>query len=199
MIDTKRFGNRLKELRTRKGLSQRQLAELMSVSNAAIANWEVGKRLPDLTMLSRLADCLEAEPWFLLDALGEPAEAPGVLVVEDAPILLRGLLRTLREALPQARIQGFRTSAEALDYAAAHRVEIAFLDIELAGESGIELAERLKQRNPRLNIIYLTSHTEYTRQALDSHCSGYILKPLTPEKLRRELANLRFPVRGLEL
>ena len=199
MIETKRFGIRLKELRTRKGLSQRQLAEMMSVSNAAIANWEVGKRLPDLTMLSRLADCLEAEPWVLLDALGVPAEPPGVLVVEDAPIILRGLLRTLREELPQAQIQGFRTGCEALDYAASHCLGIAFLDIELAGESGIELTEKLKQRIPRLNIIFLTSHTEYTRQALDSHCSGYILKPLTPEKLRRELANLRFPVRGLEL
>lgn len=199
MIETKRFGTRLKELRTRKGLSQRQLAELMSVSNAAIANWEVGKRLPDLNMLSRLADCLDVEPWVLLSDLGEPAEGPDILVVEDVPVILRGLVRTLREELPRARVQGFRTSAEALDYAAAHRVGIAFLDIELAGESGIELAERLKQRNPRLNIIYLTSHTEYTRQALDSHCSGYILKPLTPEKLRRELANLRFPIRGLEL
>lgn len=199
MIETKRFGTRLKELRTRKGLSQRQLAELMSVSNAAIANWEVGKRLPDLNMLSRLADCLEVEPSALLDDLEEPEETPGVLVVEDAPILLRGLLRTLREELPRARVQGFRTGAEALSYAAAHRVEIAFLDIELAGESGLELAAGLKQLNPRLNVIYLTSHTEYTRQALDSYCSGYVLKPLTPEKLRRELANLRFPVRGLGL
>lgn len=199
MIETKRFGTRLKELRTRKGLSQRQLAELMSVSNAAIANWEVGKRLPDLNMLSRLADCLEVEPWVLLSDLGEPAEGPDILVVEDVPVILRGLVRTLREELPQARVQGFRAGGEALNYAAAHPLGIAFLDIELAGESGIELAERLKQRNPRLNIIYLTSHTEYTRQALDSYCSGYVLKPLTPEKLRRELANLRFPVRGLEL
>lgn len=199
MIETKRFGTRLKELRTRKGLSQRQLAELMSVSNAAIANWEVGKRLPDLNMLSRLAGCLDVEPWILLSDLGEPAEGLDILVVEDVPVILRGLVRTLREELPRGRVQGFRTSAEALDYAASHPLGIAFLDIELAGENGIELAERLKQRNPRLNIIYLTSHTEYTRQALDSHCSGYILKPLTPEKLRRELANLRFPVRGLEL
>lgn len=199
MIETKRFGIRLKELRTRKGLSQRQLAELMSVSNAAIANWEVGKRLPDLNMLSRLADCLDVEPSALLDDLEEPEDAPGVLVVDDAPILLRGLIRTLREALPQARVQGFRTGAEALRCAASQRVDIAFLDIELAGESGIELAAGLKQLNPRLNVIYLTSHTEYTRQALDSYCSGYVLKPLTPEKLRRELANLRFPVRGLGL
>ena len=197
MLETERFGARLKELRIKKGYSQRQLAEIMTVSNAAVANWEVGKRLPDLSMLSRLAACLDVEPWVLLDALRAPEETPRILVVEDAPLILHGLLRTLREELPQAEIQGFRTGGEALAYAAANRVGIAFLDIELAGENGIELAAKLKQQVPRLNIIYLTCHTEYTRQALDSYCSGYILKPLTPEKLRRELANLRFPVRGI--
>ena len=117
-------------------------------------------------MLSRLAACLDVEPWVLLDALRAPEETPRILVVEDAPLILHGLLRTLREELPQAEIQGFRTGGEALEV-------------------------------PRLNIIYLTCHTEYTSQALESYCSGYILKPLTPEKLRRELANLRFPVRGI--
>jgi hypothetical protein len=33
--------------------------------------------------------------------------------------------------------------------------------------------------------------------ALSDHCSGYILKPLTPEKIRHEISHLRFPIRGL--
>ena len=84
MLTTERFGSRLKELRMEKGLSQRQLAERMTVSNATIANWEVGKRLPDLTMLARLAECLGVEPSLLLDELHQPEGAPRVIVVEDA-------------------------------------------------------------------------------------------------------------------
>ena len=51
--------------------------------------------------------------------------------------------------------------------------------------------------NPRINIIFLTGHSEYTAEALALHCSGYILKPLTPEKIRQEIEHLRYPVRGL--
>ena len=43
-----KFGNRLRELRTRKGLSQQQLAEIMAVSRASIAMYESGRRLPDV-------------------------------------------------------------------------------------------------------------------------------------------------------
>ncbi len=49
-----------------------------------------------------------------------------------------------------------------------------------------------------INIIFLTSHTEYMQAALTDHCSGYVLKPLTPEKIRHEIAHLRFPIRGLK-
>ena len=36
-------------------------------------------------------------------------------------------------------------------------------------------------------------------QAIYDHCSGYILKPLNRARVRHELANLRYPVRGLDL
>ncbi len=191
------LGNRLKELRMKKGYSQRRLAELMSVSHSAIANWEVGKRLPDISMISRLAECLGVEAYVLLDELREGKEPPNILVVEDVPVILQGILRTLEEELPNAEVSGFRTGAEALEYARDNRLAMAFLDIELSGEDGIELAKQLKEIDGHINIIYLTCHYEYTRAALETYCSGYILKPLTPEKLRRELDNLRFPVRGL--
>ena len=197
MLDTERFGKKLKALRMEKGYSQRQMADLMKVSNATIANWEVGKRLPDIHMLSRLARCLNVESYVLLDELHGPNEPPRIIVVEDVQIILNGLMHTLCETLPEAQVRGFRKGDEALEYANANRVAVAFLDIELAGENGIQIAKRLLAIEAHTNIIFLTCHTEYAREALDLYCSGYILKPLTPEKLRREIANLRYPVRGL--
>ena len=198
MLKTDNFGKKLKELRMKKGYSQRRLAELMAVSNATIANWEVGKRLPDISMLSRLSECLEVDSYVFRDELRDGNEPPNVIVVDDVPVILRGIIRTLEEQLPGTEILGFRTGAEALEYAHANRVALAFLDIELSGENGVDLARQLKEIEGRVNIIYLTSHPEYAHAALETYCSGYILKPLTPEKLRRELANLRFPVRGLK-
>ena len=101
--------------------------------------------------------------------------------------------------LPEAEVCGFPSSAEALDFARASHVSVAFLDIELSGDDGIALARELTRLDPCTNIIFLTSHTEYMHAALTDHCSGYVLKPLTPEKIRHEITHLRFPVRGLKL
>ena len=48
-----------------------------------------------------------------------------------------------------------------------------------------------------MNIIFLTGHSEYAMDALGMHSSGYLMKPLTPQKIRNEIAHLRFPVKSL--
>ncbi len=198
MLVSEQFGNRLRKLRTEKGLSQRQLADMMVVSRGAIVNWETGKRLPDISMLARLARCLGVESYVLLDAMQGPEEPPNVIVVEDMPALLRGSVRMLEDELPDAEICGFSSGEDALRFAQSSRVTLAFLDVELGGGmSGMTLAKKLTEINPRTNIICLTGHTEYMQEAVYEHFSGYILKPLTPERIRHELAHLRFPLRGL--
>lgn len=195
---SEKFGRRLKELRAKKGLSQQQLADMLPVSRVSIAMYESGKRLPDVGTLSRLAACLDVESAELLDAMQEPEDAPvNVIAVEDAPLILKGIVRTLDEELPDAAVRGFRTAAAALDFARENRVAIAFLDVELPGESGVELAEKLGEIEEHTNIIFLTCHTEYMGVALNRHCSGYILKPLTRDSLWHELSHLRFPVWGI--
>ena len=53
-----KFGPYLRELRTRRGLTQEQVAEALRVSGAAVSKWENGKCLPDLTKLEALAEVL---------------------------------------------------------------------------------------------------------------------------------------------
>jgi len=191
------FGQRIRSLRTEKGLSQQQLADLIYVTRKTVSNWESGNRMPDITMLSRLAECLGVETYELIDVLNGPDTPPNVIVVEDEPVILKGFVHILSDTLPETQTIGFQTGADALHFAAGNRIAVAFLDVELCGESGIDLARRLLDINPRTNIIFLTGHTEYTGEALDLHCSGYLLKPLTPEKILREIVHLRHPVRGL--
>lgn len=198
MLALEAFGQRIRDLRNKKGLSQQQLADLVFVTRKSVSNWESGHRMPDITMLTRLARALGVKTHELLDAMADSDTPPGIIMVEDELVLLNGFLRILSDALPEIQAIGFQTGASAIEYAQGNRVDIAFLDIELFGESGIALAERLIAINPRVNIIFLTGHPEYARDALRLHCSGYILKPLTPEKIREEIAHLRYPVRGLE-
>ena len=199
MSHSETFGNKIKELRESKGITQIQLADRMKVSRSTIANWEVGNRLPDLSMLARLAKALETEPYVLIDELSQPQEQANCIVAEDSPVMLNGFVRMLQEELPGARVRGFADAKSAMEFARTNPVAIAFLDIELGGQDGLSLANALTEINPRVNIIFLTGHAEYKGSALDMHCSGYIMKPLTPQKIHCEIDHLRYPVRGLSL
>jgi two-component SAPR family response regulator len=64
----------------------------------------------------------------------------------------------------------------------------------MAGITGIELGQQLKELMPNVNIIFVTGYSEYTGEAMDMHASGYIMKPVTAEKVAQELEDLRYPV-----
>ena len=192
------FGQRIREQRAKKGLTQNELADLMFVSRKTISNWEVGLRMPDITMLIRLAKCLDVETYELFVPSSQENSPPTVIIVEDEPVLLSGFMHIINEVLPEVQSFGFISGEETLRFAGTTQGDVAFLDIELFGESGIDLARKLMALNPSVNIIFLTGHSEYTASALELHCSGYIMKPLTPEKIKTEIAHLRFPVKGLE-
>lgn len=53
------FGDRLKELRTAKGLTQKQLANVLNVSSNTVHCWECDKQEPSMTMLLKLSDYFE--------------------------------------------------------------------------------------------------------------------------------------------
>jgi two-component SAPR family response regulator len=73
--------------------------------------------------------------------------------------------------------------------------DVAFLDIEMYGINGVNLANILLKMNPNINIIFSTGYGNYRDVAFDIHASGYIVKPITPEKVKKELLNLRKPVK----
>lgn len=78
-------------------------------------------------------------------------------------------------------------------------IETAFLDIEMPGLDGIELAKRIIKRYPLCNIIFLTGYSEYMPSAFDLHASGYILKPFSEKKIEDALAHLRYHIPSVDL
>ncbi|MCR4628905.1 MAG: response regulator [Bacillota bacterium] len=116
------------------------------------------------------------------------------MVVDDERISMEGEMNEVRKAVPDAEIVGFLNAAEALSYAEKYPIDVAFLDIEMDSMNGIGLAERLEEIQPRINIIFATGYDSYTKKALDLHVSGYLLKPISVEDIRNEMAHLRFPV-----
>ena len=117
-----------------------------------------------------------------------------IIAVDDERISLEGLLDIISEAAPDAELNGFEYPEDALDFLDNHDCNIAFLDVEMAEMSGVELAEQLKLRNPDINIIFATGFEEYRKAAYELHASGYLTKPITVEKVKKELYDLRRPI-----
>ena len=118
-----------------------------------------------------------------------------VLAVDDERFALENLVDSIRLASPSAQIHPFRYPEDALDFAKENHVDVAFLDVEMVGMSGVELAEQMKLYLPDINIVFSTGYGHYRDAAFELHASGYLTKPITPEKVKKELENLRRPVR----
>ena len=118
-----------------------------------------------------------------------------ILAVDDEIIALEGLVKSIEEASSNAKVYSFRFAEDAIKFMETNTCDVAFLDIEMYGISGISLANILLQMNPNINIIFSTGYGNYRDVAFDIHASGYIVKPITVEKVKKELQNLRKPVK----
>ena len=187
------FAGTLKKLRTEKGLSQRELAEKMYVTRFAVAHWEKGSRLPDTAMITRLSGVLGVDVNVLLNAAAQSNDHPNIIMVDDNKVIINGGLPLIKEVIPNANITGFTKTTEAIEYAKANRVALAFLDIEMGNISGLDVCREFLRINPCTNVVYLTAYVEYSFDAWDTGACGFMLKPITPEGVRKQLDKLRYP------
>ncbi|MDD3369350.1 MAG: response regulator [Lachnospiraceae bacterium] len=105
-----------------------------------------------------------------------------IIAVDDERIALEGLISAIKKVVPE-EIRGFRSSEEALQYVKNNPVDVAFLDIEMREMNGVTLAKHLKAICHSINIIFTTGYGEYRECAFALHASGYVTKPVTPEKI----------------
>ena len=117
-----------------------------------------------------------------------------IIAVDDEKIALEALSGAIKAVVAEDEVISFRYPEDALEYAKENLCDIAFLDIEMVGMSGVELAEELKKYNAEINIVFCTGYGNYRDKAFELHASGYLMKPITPEKVKRELENLRRPI-----
>lgn len=75
-MDREQFGRRLSQLRNRRGMNQKELADALSVSVSAVSKWEHGNNFPDLSIICRLAEILQVSCDDLLSLEQEPGQLP---------------------------------------------------------------------------------------------------------------------------
>ncbi len=192
------FARTLRKLREEKGFSQKQLGQQMFVNHSTVARWENASRLPDATMICRLANCLGVDVNELFQLAAQSEENPNVIIVDDSKVILSECLAVLGEVMPNAAITGFIWPLEAIEYAKNNRIALAVLDIELGITSGLNLCNTLLEINPRTNIVFLTAYADYSLDAWKTKASGFMLKPMTVDDVREQLKKLRYPFSVVE-
>ena len=115
-------------------------------------------------------------------------------VVDDEKIALDRMVRELKAAAPEAEVCAFSDPNELLIFAKKNPCDVAFLDIRMGSMTGVELAKKLREFLPKLNVIFVTGYDEYANEAMKMHASGYLMKPVTAEDIKAELQDLRYPI-----
>lgn len=114
------------------------------------------------------------------------------LVVDDVKIVLKEECALLKEVVPQCQICSCNSVSEAIKYVENEAFQIAFLDIDLGNSdiNGIMLAKKIKEIQPEIRIIFVTGFKEYAFDAFSVHATGYLLKPIQKDDIKRELTFL---------
>lgn len=122
----------------------------------------------------------------------EISPAITTLIVDDeAPA--RARLRRLLEQYPNVRIVGEAESGdEALDLLAELRPQVVFLDIQMPGENGLEVAAKIPP--PRPMIVFCTAYERHALEAFALNAVDYLLKPVTRTALARAVSKIKAEV-----
>ncbi|MCA1854515.1 LytTR family DNA-binding domain-containing protein [Massilia oculi] len=118
-------------------------------------------------------------------------DRPHALIADDEPHLLDYLQTQLAAAWPALRVTRAANGIQALALIDELAPQVVFLDIQMPGLNGIELAARLCQgaRPPR--VVFTTAYEHYTLQAFEHAAFDYLLKPIGLERLGRTVARLK--------
>lgn len=116
-----------------------------------------------------------------------------VFIVDSSPEALGRAVAAISEIAPQADVLTFQSSLDALAEARRTRVDVALLSVDLPELDGLDLGQYLKDMYPFVNLIYLSDGPGRCLDALAQHASGYLLKPVGTDALRREFDDLRHP------
>lgn len=113
-----------------------------------------------------------------------------LLVVDDEKMIRMGIKTVLsRTNLELSRIFTASNADEALDILQNNRPQIMVTDIQMRGQTGLELIEKAREIVPELRIIVVTGYDyfEYARESLRLQVQNLFLKPIDEEELIREV------------
>ncbi len=125
--------------------------------------------------------------------------APTAVIADDEPLLVAALQHNLEDAWPELQVVATaQNGPEAIDCISTHKPDIAFLDIQMPGATGIDVAHAVMEDWPSLQTspplplcVFVTAFDDYAIAAFEAAAFDYVLKPVKPARLATTVARLR--------
>lgn len=116
-----------------------------------------------------------------------------LVIVDDEPILLEGLVKTYDWNGMGYEVVGFAQSGEqALKVIREKKPHVVLTDIRMKQISGLMVMEEIKKENPECQFVVLSAYRdfEYAKKACDLGAFAYLLKPIEDEKLQATMTDV---------
>lgn len=115
-----------------------------------------------------------------------------ILALDDERYALDSIAQELEQVFPEAKIQEETKASSAIAWAKAlaesgEKLSYAFLDIQMRGTNGLEVARQLKIIHPQVILFFCTAYSEYAFDAFGLYAKGYLLKPVQARDIERVL------------
>ena len=117
-----------------------------------------------------------------------------VLIADDEKMMRVGMEKEVKKVLPDADVFLAASGKEALKIFDEEDISLVFLDVEMPGMNGLEVAKNLKEINHDVNIVMTTAYPDYAVDAYKLHIGGYLMKPVDAEDIKEELDHLSHPI-----
>ena len=113
-------------------------------------------------------------------------EAKRILIVDDHPLICKGLALMITKKAPDIQVCGDADDINpALEMTASKQPDLMVIDIELKSSNGLDLVKALRSRYPDIPTLVFSMHDEsiYAERALRAGARGYVMKNMPMEKL----------------
>jgi DNA-binding LytR/AlgR family response regulator len=110
------------------------------------------------------------------------------LIADDEPLLRERLRELLQKLWPELNIVAEAANGkQAEKLIAEHAPDVAFLDIKMPGQTGIEVAQGIETKT---RVVFVTAYDEFAVQAFEREAIDYVMKPVNEARLAQTIARI---------
>lgn len=114
---------------------------------------------------------------------------PTAIIAEDEPVLREQLRELLGTVWPELKIlASAEDGLQAIKALERHAPDVLFLDIQMPGVTGLEVARRASNRH---HVVFVTAYSQYAVAAFEEGAMDYVMKPLNVERLATACARVK--------